>query len=440
MRLLEVLLVSTTLLWIGISVPPASAGSQPGMGIVNYDYNAQIAAANRALSLAETSLSQALARSQALISQANRTADLAKKLGYLQQAADLLSTTVQLKQRIGGLRATLNQLGIERQVYENQLAAAQAAALAAEQQRQAAQAAAEAAAALQSQPTEVPEATSIAGLADTSAQNRYGEANLPKEATVYVFQKLLESTAWTSATDIIAALTKETAISDAARLNVLTSALNDPAMIATFASDPMNQSTFKGDLAVTTFKAIVVDAEALTLDRLGYHDSALLLRTAGAPLVDVAYDAATGNVPGLIIDNVQIYSQNLYKFVDLSVQLAQDEVNHRSYDDDLRKIDEINVSLMNSLYTGVATGPAFDTVTQGKPLTDEQKQIFIKILSENAKNTEDITFAASYLKTLQDVGKNLFGTLVLKSIDMIDNYTPPPVFSGIENANSTPAF
>jgi hypothetical protein len=102
--------------------------------VVAHDYSSQISTARRLLRTAKSTLSSAVSKSNALMKKANATADLATKLAYLRQVADLLSTSVSLRNQIDALEASLEKLGIEQEVYDNQVAAAK---LEAERQNQA---------------------------------------------------------------------------------------------------------------------------------------------------------------------------------------------------------------------------------------------------------------------------------------------------------------
>jgi len=74
------------------------------------------------LRLARTTLNDAVARSTSLVSKAERTVDPKAKIKLLQEAAALLTKAKTVRQQIDGLEASLERLGIAREVYENQMA------------------------------------------------------------------------------------------------------------------------------------------------------------------------------------------------------------------------------------------------------------------------------------------------------------------------------
>jgi len=163
---------------------PALGGSQPSVGVVSYNIDDQISEARDALRLARNTLSQATRKSESLLRQADKTTDLKKKLALLQEAADILKTSVTLKRQIEALEDSLEKLSVRRD------ALLTAQRLAEEQRAQSV-----------AKETVVTYATAVAGEADASEEKWPDYESDRQVVTAALLTLKQDSDLWRSASD-----------------------------------------------------------------------------------------------------------------------------------------------------------------------------------------------------------------------------------------------
>ncbi len=198
--------------------------------------------------------------------------------------------------------------------------------------------------------------------------------------------------------------------------------------------------TLAGGIIMSIMTGLVTEQLARHQERQGRLEAANITRTWFKPLAKsslIVVNAST--VTSGIASAGIIWARNIVSFALLGARLNADEIAGRDFNNQLRDLAARNASITETLIRGQLWGVMFDETDWGTPITPRHAEVLQSILTENYKLQNEL------LSSNSAVTMRMFGFVndaAQKFADLVLGTTGgrPPIASGLEHANSTPAL